>query len=168
MGAVTSFIMYISFRGEEGVQQVPTIVRYVLEEFVIGRGADTGKRWRRGGAVAEPGRLPEEGLQARPVVCTGEPPPGRRGVAQLRDNDGLVDYVQCGGWQAVVPQSPQSEQCLRARCQEIVDVFGYGESPADSHAEDLDRLDSRETGNCRCWYLSFHPASRADENMPTS
>ena len=49
--------MYISFRGEEGVQQVPTIVRDVLEEFVIGRGADTGKRWRRGGAVAEPGHF---------------------------------------------------------------------------------------------------------------
>lgn len=43
-------------------------------------------------------------------------------------------------------------------------MFGYGESPADGHAEDLDCLDSRDTGNCRCWYLSFHPASLADEN----
>ena len=56
--------MYISFREE--VQQVPTIVR----EFVISRGADTGKRWRRGGAEAEPGQLPDEGFQARLVVCT--------------------------------------------------------------------------------------------------
>ena len=94
--------VHLVWGGEEGVQQVPTIIRYVLEELVICRGADTGKRWRRGGAVSEPGRLPEEGLQARPVVCTGEPPPGRRGVAQLRDNDGLVDYVQCGGWQIVL------------------------------------------------------------------
>ena len=83
----------------------------VAEQFVIGLGemvASIGARQ----PVAEPSGTAEEHFQSAPISCTGETPPGRRSITELRDDCGLVHCVESVCWEAVVPQGPHGEQDL--------------------------------------------------------
>ncbi len=86
--------MFITFGREEGVQEVARIAGNVAEQFVIGLGYDAGERRRQGSPVAEPSGAAEERFQSAPISCTGETPPGRRSITELRDDCGLVHCME--------------------------------------------------------------------------
>ena len=97
----------------------------------------------------------DEGCDSLPVGFRGEPPPGARGVLQLRDDHCPEDSLQRGVVHSVPTQDSERIHSLRARAEDRTYVFSNRQTVCDRHAEYFDgchagyyrqrrrRLDSR-------------------------